>query len=85
MSDPRFKHIGDPITCATEECAELIHILCKVRRFGWDNYHPEDPKKTPNFVLVKNELSDLRARLQQLDIEIDKQSKLFYTRNENVT
>lgn len=84
MSDPKFKDIGDPVTCTIEECAEVIHILCKVRRFGWFNFNPYDKNKTPNFVLVRQEVKDLKDRLEQLDIEIDKQVEYLEGRT-NVT
>lgn len=67
MSDPRFENIGDPITCTIEELSEVIHILCKVQRFGWQNYHPSDPKKTPNYKLVENEIADVKKRFAQLE------------------
>jgi len=73
MSDPRFEKIGDPITQTIEECAELIHILCKVQRFGWENFHPSDYTNTPNRVLVTREISDVKrkiARLEKLMAEI---------------
>lgn len=43
--DPRYNKKGDRITNTIKECAELIHILCKVKRFGWFNYHPDDKDK----------------------------------------
>jgi hypothetical protein len=63
--DPKYRDIGHPIDQLIEECSEVIHILCKVRRFGWDNYHPDDPKKTLNYELVENELYDLDTRINE--------------------
>lgn len=65
-----YKNIGDVITRTIEECSELIHILCKVKRFGWDNYHPEDSHMTPNSQLTKLEIKDLRKCLDELEGEI---------------
>lgn len=30
MADPRYVHIGHPITKLIEECSELIKILCRL-------------------------------------------------------
>jgi len=73
MSDPQFEHIGDPVTCTIEECAELIHILCKVQRFGWKSCNPYDPKQVPNYVLVLNEMIDLGKRVIELREEMLRQ------------
>ena len=59
MSDPKFENIGDITTRVMEECAEVIVELCKVQRFGWLNYHPDDPLKTPNAERVLREISDV--------------------------
>lgn len=63
MSDINFKNIGDPTTLLIEECSEVIKELCKVQRFGWDNYHPADKSRTPNFLRVLNEIKDLEDRI----------------------
>jgi hypothetical protein len=74
MSDPRFENVGDIITQTIEECAEVIHILCKVQRFGWNNYHPSDVAKTRNYTHVSNEIADLEKRIARLKIEVEKQA-----------
>jgi hypothetical protein len=70
MSNPEFENIGDAVTCTIEECAEVIHVLCKVQRFGWTSHNPYDKDKTPNFVLVQWEVNDLKKRIAQLEKEI---------------
>ena len=65
-----YAHIGKISIRTIEECAELIHILCKVERFGWKNYHPADLHMTPNFELVKEEIKDLQICLDELQKEM---------------
>lgn len=64
--EERFKNIGHIFDQTVEECAEVIHIISKTRRFGFTNYHPKDPKKTPNYQLMLNEIDDLEFRLKGL-------------------
>lgn len=59
MSDKKYQHTGSKFVRLAEECAEIIHVCCKIERFGRSNYHPKDKKKTPNTVLLENELNDL--------------------------
>ena len=73
MSDQKYKHTGDSLIKTIEECSELIHILCKVRRFGWNNYHPKDKNKTENIKLVMNEITDLQECICLLQNDIQEQ------------
>lgn len=57
--DPRYKDIGHPAARTTEECAELIQILMKAKRFGWWNHHPDDPAKVTNHALTLREIEDV--------------------------
>ncbi|NLL97561.1 MAG: hypothetical protein GX227_10685 [Clostridiaceae bacterium] len=66
MSDPKYENVGDITTRVMEECAEVIQIVCKVQRFGWNNYHPKDKDKTPNWKLVLKEIDDLEKRISQI-------------------
>lgn len=66
MSDPRYKNVGTIETRVIEECSELIQILCKVQRFGWLNWHPDDLKKTSNLILVGDEIRDLIMAIVEL-------------------
>lgn len=64
----KYDKVGSIVTRTIEECSEVIHILCKVDRFGWGNFHPLDESKTPNYLLVAQEVSDLEHRLSELKI-----------------
>jgi hypothetical protein len=44
-----------------EEAAEIIQIISKIRRFGMDSYHPDDPDKTSNRILFQREIGDFEA------------------------
>lgn len=41
-----------------EECSEVIQILTKIKRFGFDSFNPNDPEKTSNRELLSREISD---------------------------
>lgn len=67
-----YAKIGDITIRTIEECSELIHALCKARRFGWDCYHPDDNHMTPNSHLVGLEIEDLRKCLNELEKDLKK-------------
>ncbi len=67
MSHPKYKYIGDPIVRLAEECAEIIHIICKIQRFGEFNYHPEDPHKISNRDRLLAEIADARDVMNEIE------------------
>lgn len=50
-----------------EEAAEVIQIVCKLKRHGPMSYHPKDPNKVPNYKLMAMELGDLIGVMGALD------------------
>ena len=44
-----------------EECAEIIQVVSKIKRHGYDSHHPEDPEKRPNSTLLMHEIIDMVA------------------------
>lgn len=67
----RNKYQDDPITKLQEECAEIIHILCKVDRFGWFDYHPTDRSRRPNIELVKDKILHVKRRIVELEMHME--------------
>ncbi len=65
MGEVEYKNIGSPVTKLIEECSELIYELCKVQRFGWFKYHPDEPDK-PNIERVKYEIGDVLEAIDNL-------------------
>ena len=69
----------------SEECGEVIQIVGKILRHGYDSYNPLDPKKLDNRALLNMELSDiLKAMTRMLDSgDIDLNiGKKLYTNSE---
>lgn len=73
---PEFAQRGTPEVRATEECAELIsvlataqHAITKAVRFGWDSFHPAEPKVT--------NLDRLRAAAAHFEEEVADVRRLF--------
>jgi hypothetical protein len=46
-----------------EEAGEIVQMVGKILRHGYESYHPEDPNKTTNRVHLTNELNDLNGVL----------------------
>ena len=51
---------AERLAMLAEECGEVIHIVGKILRHGYDSYHPADPTVT-NRDLLGRELTDLLA------------------------
>ena len=58
-----YWNTGTPPVQLIEECAEVIHIICKGERFGWNNFNPYDCKKLTNYSAALNEIEDLEKRI----------------------
>ena len=51
---------AERLAMLAEECGEVIHVIGKILRHGYDSYHPTDPSVT-NRALLGRELTDLYA------------------------
>jgi NTP pyrophosphatase (non-canonical NTP hydrolase) len=52
------------LTCLMEECGEVIKAASKVKRFGWDNWNPDNP--TGNLVDLQKEILDFEGTVTAL-------------------
>jgi hypothetical protein len=55
------------LALVSEECAEVIQIICKIQRHGYESYHPDDDNMNNRGLLTK-ELGDLRHVIERLEV-----------------
>lgn len=49
-----------------EECAEVIQIISKIRRFGIDSYNPTEDPNVTNMDLLNLEIADVQALVEMI-------------------
>jgi len=54
-----------------EEAAEVIQMVNKILRHGYDGYHPDDPLQTTNSELLQNEINDLLSIVDRMNLYND--------------
>ena len=59
---------AERLAMLAEECAEVIQVIGKILRHGYESYHPADPSQT-NRDLLTHELSDLYAVVELMDAD----------------
>jgi Na+/phosphate symporter len=64
---PEFERFGDPIEKLTEELAELIVALMKVKRFGWRCANPLIAFTHDNLQQVESEILDVRHAIENIE------------------
>lgn len=52
---------AERLAMLAEECAEVIQIISKIQRHGYESYHPGDPLKTTNRAMLRKEVTDIAA------------------------
>lgn len=50
--------IDEALNLMQEECAEIIQIISKIRRFGFSSHHPDDSERRTNLLLFNDEVGD---------------------------
>lgn len=62
---------AERLALLAEEAAEVIQMVGKCLRHGLDSWHPGDPERTPNSVLLRRELVDLMAAKTMMEVSGD--------------
>jgi len=77
-----------------EECAEVIQIVSKIQRHGYDSRHPADPLKTTNRAMLRKEVADIAAvtasmlshsdfeAFTEMDVKVAWRKKLRYAHHQ---
>ncbi len=65
-----FKDEGDAALALAEECAEVIQIITKLKRFGgnWNEIPPG--KDVTRLQMLESEMSDLMHQWNRLQLEL---------------
>lgn len=64
---------AERLAILSEECGEIVQVIGKILRHGYDSCHPSDPKKIINRRLLEKEIGDLGAitclMINQCDVD----------------
>lgn len=52
---------AERLAMLAEECAEVVQVVGKILRHGYESYHPNEPDGQTNRSLLSSELIDLLA------------------------
>lgn len=59
------------LTVLAEECAEVIQVIAKIQRHGYDSHHPDDGMGPNNRHLLEKELGHIRCAVQLMVLNDD--------------
>lgn len=72
----------------SEEASEVIQMVDKIIRFGFESYHPKDESKTTNRSLLEMECGHMLIAMhllnQEGDMEIDNIEKHSHNKAESI-
>jgi hypothetical protein len=66
----------------SEECGEVVRVVGKILRHGYESCNPFDPAQTTNRVLLARELGDLEAAITRCIRGSDIPTSEFYQARE---
>jgi NTP pyrophosphatase (non-canonical NTP hydrolase) len=52
---------SERLAMLAEEAGEIVQMVGKILRHGYESYHPDDPNMTSNRTHLMNELNDLNG------------------------
>ena len=61
---------AERLAILAEECAEVIQVIGKILRHGYESYHPSN-KHMPNRALLEKELGDVCAIAAMMSVDGD--------------
>ena len=65
----QFKDVGDAALALAEECAEVIQIIAKMKRFGGDWNEIAPGKDKSRWEMLRDEMADVMHQWDRLYIE----------------
>lgn len=79
---------AERLAMLAEECAEVIQIIGKIQRHGYESHHPNDPTDVTNRRMLEKEIRDVLgvhlAMVREGDIaspeNIEKTAEISWTR-----
>lgn len=72
MSHPSLSPAeAERLECLAEEAGEVVKACMKVLRHGYHNYHPNDPDRTTNQMVLAREIGNLHHVEEQMHLSGD--------------
>jgi hypothetical protein len=58
---------AERLAMLAEEAGEIVQIVGKILRHGYESYHPDSPNGPSNRQMLENEIADFEAVFQMMD------------------